>query len=56
MLNGWKKMVLGLVLIVAGLYLIATGDKETGMTLILTGAALFGIGNIADKMIKDGRR
>lgn len=50
-LEGWKKMALGALLILAGAACLAVGEEETGMKLIALGVGVFTVGNIADKIL-----
>ena len=52
-LEGWRKMIIGIVLVATGVYVGITGDWSTGLKLIGMGAAVFVGGNIADKIVNN---
>jgi hypothetical protein len=55
-LEGWKKMGLGALFILAGAVCMAIGEKDVGWKLIVLGAGIFVGGNIVDKVIKNGNK
>jgi len=51
-LKGYRKLIIGLATIAAGVALCASGDNEKGWKLIEVGLAIVIGGNIIDKVIE----
>jgi len=51
-LEGYRKVIVGLVAMAVGVWLISTGHPTEGVTIFLAGLTAVCGGTIADKLIK----
>ena len=54
--EGWRKFLMGVACIGAGVYVVSVGHVTEGVALIGTGVGLFTAGNVMEHKIKNGEK